>query len=151
MPRGALIQCPQLNLVASGPKKYLQTKKLFWKKFYQLVLVTQNLQNAWWWHEPMVTIVTRYGILSSSWPWLPWPTWSLTWPTWLPALPNLALVDLVTNLTKLSLQSTVVDSANIDPGREVDEDTSCYSSASRSKDSFNPHMYFRFTHKILAS
>ena len=41
-------------------------------------------------------------ILSSSWP-RPWPTWSLTFLTWLPTWPNLALADLVTNLTKLSL------------------------------------------------
>ena len=41
-------------------------------------------------------------ILSSSWPW-PWPTWSLTFLTWSPTWPNLALADLVTNLTKPSL------------------------------------------------
>ena len=40
--------------------------------------------------------------LSSSWPW-PWPTRSLTWLTWSPTQPNIALIDLVTNLTKPSL------------------------------------------------
>ena len=39
---------------------------------------------------------------------------------------------------------TVVDGANIAPGREVDKDTSCYSSASRSEDSFTPAHVFSF-------
>ena len=37
---------------------------------------------------------------------------------------------------------TVVDGANIAPGREVDEDTSRYGSASSCKDSFTPAHIF---------
>ena len=40
------------------------------------------------------------------------------------------------------LHCTVVDDANIAPGKEVDKDTSRYSSASRSKDSFTPAHVF---------
>ena len=44
-------------------------------------------------------------------------------------------------------QGTVVDGANIATGREVDEDNSRYSSASRAKDSFTPaHVHILGSH-----
>ena len=46
---------------------------------------------------------------------------------------------------------TVVDGANIAPGREVDEDTSAIALPADPRIVSHPHIYFRFTHKILAS
>ena len=50
----------------------------------------------------MCSLLLLIKLLSSSWPW-PWSTWSLTFLTWSPTWPNLPLADLVTNLTKPSL------------------------------------------------
>ena len=49
------------------------------------------------------------------------------------------------------MQCTVVDGANIAPGREVDEDTSAIALPADPRIVSHPHIYFRFTHKILAS